>query len=176
MRFSYELVGAGWASAVVSSGEVTATVTASYLDDALGDLLTAVWRILQGDLDATARWTEEPGEYRWRLTPESGHVAVRILEFPGMYSEQPDSEGLLVFEANPSPRVLGTAVSSGARAVLDRYGLAGYREKWHEHDFPIETLQAMESWLARDQAAAPPRGADPQGLAGPALTRDTRKH
>ena len=41
MDFTYCLVGAGWAEATLSDGPSSATLTASYLGDALGELLEA---------------------------------------------------------------------------------------------------------------------------------------
>lgn len=38
MEFSYRLTGTGWAEAWVADGSITATITASYLEDALGEL------------------------------------------------------------------------------------------------------------------------------------------
>jgi hypothetical protein len=46
--FEYRLVGTGWAEARIGDDVSHATVTASYISDALGDLLYAVWRLTEG--------------------------------------------------------------------------------------------------------------------------------
>ncbi len=63
---SYRLIERGWLECTIGIDNQYATVTASYLSDALGDLLGAVIRIVEGESDATASFAEEPGEYRWR--------------------------------------------------------------------------------------------------------------
>jgi len=42
VQISYELAGTGWAECVIRINDATATVTASYLSDALDDLASAV--------------------------------------------------------------------------------------------------------------------------------------
>lgn len=42
VQFSYDLVGAGWANCAIGVDDASATVTASYLSDALDDLASAV--------------------------------------------------------------------------------------------------------------------------------------
>jgi hypothetical protein len=46
-------------------GASSATITASYLMDALGLLLEDVGSMLEGVDEARCSWEEEPGEYRW---------------------------------------------------------------------------------------------------------------
>jgi hypothetical protein len=48
-------------------GDQVARLTASYLSDALGDLLQGVLRALRGANTVEFVWLEEPGEYRWRF-------------------------------------------------------------------------------------------------------------
>lgn len=86
LRFTYRLTGVGWAEADVACGEVSARLTASYLRDALGDLLRAVRDIVHGAESATCSWEEEPGEYRWLFSVVSGQVRLRILWFDDIYT------------------------------------------------------------------------------------------
>jgi hypothetical protein len=67
VSFAYHLVGSGWAECTIAVDEQHATMTASYLSDAFGDLLGAVIRMVDGQPEATASFAEEPGEYRWRV-------------------------------------------------------------------------------------------------------------
>ena len=57
VQLSYELVGAGWAKCTIRVDDATATVTASYLSDALDDLASAVSAALRGHPHATASFT-----------------------------------------------------------------------------------------------------------------------
>ena len=67
VEFRYDLVGVGWSECTLIIDDTHVTVTASYLSDALRDLVAAVSRVTAGLPDATASFDEEPGEYRWRL-------------------------------------------------------------------------------------------------------------
>ena len=102
MRFSYELVGDGWAKCSLRIGEKGATLTASYLSDALADLASAVAAALRGSLRSTFSFTEEPGEYRWILERRpKGRTRIRILEFPQLWGHRPDEEGTVLFDGQP---------------------------------------------------------------------------
>lgn len=93
VQLSYDLVGAGWAKCTISVDDATATVTASYLSNALDDLASAISATLRGHPHATASFTEEPGEYRWIFEPlPEGKVTVRILEFKEMWGVQTRKE------------------------------------------------------------------------------------
>jgi hypothetical protein len=98
-EFSYSLTGARWAKAVVSDGEHRATVTASYLTDALRDLLDAVAVVAKGDSESRCLWTEEPGEFRWIFRRAHGDVEIEVIELKETYSRASDLEGTLRFRS-----------------------------------------------------------------------------
>ena len=148
VQLSYELVGAGWAKCTIRVDDATATVTASYLSDALDDLASAVSATLRGHPHATASFTEEPGEYRWIFEPlPEGKVVVRILEFREMWGGRPDEEGEVIFQAQCRLRTLAGALLSELQKLERTYGLVGYRQKWVEHDFPIGRLDELRELL-----------------------------
>src|SRR5215470_15910477 len=100
ITFAYHLAGSGWAECTIAIDEQRASVTASYLSDAFGDLLSAVIRMVEGQPEATASFAEEPGEYRWRFfRKEPDRLHIRILEFPNLWGNWPDEEGEGVFDA-----------------------------------------------------------------------------
>jgi hypothetical protein len=95
----YDLTGTGGSECFVEIGDQQAHLTASYLSDALGDLLHAVVALLRGGKEAGASFAEEPGEYRWRLRRRgSDQVSIRILWFEELWS-QPDEKGKAVLDA-----------------------------------------------------------------------------
>jgi hypothetical protein len=61
VSFAYQLVGSGWAECTIAVDEQHAAMTASYLSDALGDLLGVVIRMVEGQPEATASIAEELG-------------------------------------------------------------------------------------------------------------------
>lgn len=79
VEFTYRLTGAGWSEALLTIGAASTRLSASYLDDALGDLIAAA--VLAPGAESTIRvsWAEEPGEFRWVLDSSGDQLAVRIL-------------------------------------------------------------------------------------------------
>jgi hypothetical protein len=75
VEFEYRLVGTGWSEARFAVGDRWVGLTASYLEDALGDLLLAVRLLAEGDTSGRASWAEEAGEYRWLLDRWNGEFA-----------------------------------------------------------------------------------------------------
>ena len=122
-------------------------LTASYLSDALGDLLLAVWMLTEGEVDARCSWDEEPGEYRWLLHRDGDDVDLRVLCFDELWRNRPDDEGRTVFSTRVHLRPLVEAVAGAAATVQQTYGHDGYRTKWVDHDFPAETLDRLQGWL-----------------------------
>ncbi len=86
-HFSYELDGAGWATARIDHGNVSVDMTASYLHDSLRELANAVFRISRA-LTAEQRvvFMDEPGEHqltlrRWATinVPTLGNAIILIV-------------------------------------------------------------------------------------------------
>lgn len=147
VQFKYRLTGAGWSEGSISDGHASATLTASYLEDALGDLLEAVGVLLEGAIDARCSWEEEPGEYRWIFSRQGNDVRLQVLGFEDMYSLKPDPAGYSIFETSLSLRDLAIAIADGAQAVLDEHGEDGYLAKWDQHPFPSEHLALIRARL-----------------------------
>lgn len=147
VEFDYRLVGTGWSEARFAIDEAWVTLTASYLEDALGGLLGAMLKIALGDEKARCSWEEEPGEYRWILTRDGERLRVQILAFPDLYDNSPDEQGRPVLDAETYVRPVIAAVVRGAERVLAEHGASGYREKWVDHDFPSEELQQLKRHL-----------------------------
>lgn len=140
----FKLTGAGWSECVLEIYGQSCTVTASYLSDALRELISGVNHILSGGNDARFRFDEEPGEYRWILgRVDAGAVSVRILEFPELWGDKPDSEGKVIFDVTCSIRELAHALLSSLNSLLTEIGLDGYKEKWINAEFPLEEYKKL---------------------------------
>lgn len=148
MKSNYQLDGAGWASATVGDGVSNVEITASYLGDALGDLLRATESLLQGDTEARCSWEEEPGEYRWLFTSDGGDVDLQILRLPDNFPPLADSEGVEIFRTSESLSSVAADIADAAQRLLDEYGEAGYLRLWGRHSFPIESLRGIRRLLA----------------------------
>ena len=128
------------------------TVTASYLSDALRSLISAVCRVLEGIAEATAAFDEEPGEFRLRLFRiDDELVRVLILQFEDLWSDKPDSDGKPIFDVQCRLRTFAGAVYDGCKRLLAEHGHAGYKEKWHEHDFPVSEFEELKLLLDAKQ-------------------------
>jgi hypothetical protein len=148
LSIRYSLTGRGWSRCEVEIDDQAIFVTASYLSDALGDLLQAIKALLSGAGDATATFEEEPGQYRWRLTLVSpGQLSVRILWPEHEFSRRPDEEGRVVFNAPCRFRTFAGAVLSAAQQVRVEHGLEGYRREWG-HPYPLELESEIKQLLA----------------------------
>jgi hypothetical protein len=145
ISFDYRLVGTGWAWARLQIGEQSIELTASYLSDALGDLLAGLVLLVDGASQVEVSWDEEPGEFRWLVARTStGDAHVRILWFDELGGRRSNEEGRPVLDASCALMDLIGAVAGGARATFDELGAAGYREKWVDHPFPEAELVALE--------------------------------
>ena len=148
-HFEFRLTGSGWARGRIAIGEQSAEVTASYLGDALADLLEAVLELCEGATESRASWAEEPGEYRWVFERLPFGVRVRLLDFPHMPSDAPDKDGRLLFDEDCSLWQLASAVAAGARRTLEEHGVEGYEAEWLANPFPGEELALVEQWVGR---------------------------
>jgi len=144
IAFTYRLVEAGWSEARLAFGDRWVELSASYLEDALGDLLSAVQSVRDGADHARASWAEEPGEFRWLFDRDGGMVEVRVLWFDDQLDHLPDDAGDERIVGRVALDELVAAIAAGAREVLERHGEQGYRERWIEHPFPVAQLQRLE--------------------------------
>ncbi|WP_111545043.1 hypothetical protein [Mesorhizobium kowhaii] len=146
-RIEYRLIGSGWAMCDVSIGDLQATVAASYLGDALNELLGATLNALEGTRYSVARFCDEPGEYRFVLVPQGAFIRVQILEFSKLWSDEPDEFGEVKLDAICGLREFAEAVLDAARAVLNTYGIEGYKKEWIRHEFPLEAMNNLSRAL-----------------------------
>lgn len=137
----------GWLLVVVGDGHGQVRFTASYLTNALDDLLAALLALTRGEQHARVSWEGEPTEYRWNITIDAFDYAhVRVLVFPDPCAEQPIGGHQLLDVDLPLPMLIGS-VTAAARDLLTRRGTDGYARQWHAGPFPIDQLLALEQWL-----------------------------
>ena len=147
MEFRFELGHAGWASADISHGGTSVRLTASYLSDALGNLLSAVADLTDGASEASCTWDEEPGEFRWAFNVGSSGVALAIttIDFDEVWADDQ-----LIFRATVPLDELVKAVAEGAEATLQEHGEAGYLHRWGRFPFPTQQLARLRSRLGSE--------------------------
>lgn len=126
-------------------GDESTQLTASYLGDALGDLLGALRLIQGGVTDSRASWEEEPGEYRWVFVRRNDLVDTTILWFDDRAGTKLDRDGEVRLAGTTTVETLIAAITRGARRALEHHGESGYEELWGRFPFPIQTLRALET-------------------------------
>lgn len=148
VKFSFRLTGSGWARALLAHGSEEVELPASYLSDALGEVLLAVAELQDGEHAAVASWEQEPGEVRWLFSRTNGEVTLQVLAFMEDYPRPTEAEGSVVFSAVCSLDEMARAFAEGARSVLTLEGEEAYKRKWVQHPFPTTLLEMVESGLA----------------------------
>lgn len=149
LRIDYQITNLGWAKCVIIDGNASCTISASYLGDALGDLVLAACAALRYFGRISFSFEEEPGEYRWVIeSPRLNEIEVRIYEFSESRGSKPDSDGTLLLSTTCLPLSFAQAVHTAASRLLNEIGELGYLEKWSEHPFPMLPFRELERLLA----------------------------
>ena len=154
MKLRYKLTGTGWAEALLETNENAVTVSASYLSDALGDLARGALAVLRGSGEVRFSFDEEPGEFRWILKKiTSDTYTLSILQFDELWGNEPDERGAVVLEHSFSRVGFAKMTLKALEDVRHEYGEKGYKEKWHEHEFPSAELSELRLLLNENQGA-----------------------
>lgn len=156
--FDFNLVrrAPGWADPMVELGGTSVEMRASYLTDALGDLLNSMMLLVNGSPVAVCEWTQEPGGWRWTFIRRSEtQVDVRIAFKPDVFEEHwmPHDLGEVRADSRLELREVVRALAGGARTCLDEFGASGFASQWLEHPFPRLQLEALEKWLDAEEVA-----------------------
>jgi hypothetical protein len=146
MRFEFNLSGRGSADAELTDEVTHASIPASYISDALGDLLCAAWRITQGASTSRCSWDDEPGEWRWIMTRDDRDVSLRVLWFDGRRPPRADEHGEHIYQTRQDVGVFARAVALGASRTLADNGEDGYRDRWGR-PFPTRKLEVLQAAL-----------------------------
>jgi hypothetical protein len=150
MRLTYKLIGTGWSECLIEGPDTSIEVSASYLSDALGNLVLSAISVSSGFHAVEFGFDEEPGEYRWSIsTVDNNTIRLRVLEFSELWGNKPTGSGHLLTEFTTTPLAYAKAVEACASAVLHEYGIKGYGEKWAEHPFPAQALELLQAAIAR---------------------------
>jgi hypothetical protein len=149
IHISYKLVGSGWSECRVETNNGRAELSASYLSDALGNLVRSAIAVVSCFHIVEFGFDEEPGEYRWSMNALGNNfIRLRVVEFPELWGNKPTETGRLLLEEIITILDYAKAVHACAITVLQEYGLVGYAEKWAEHQFPERELAILGDLIA----------------------------
>lgn len=153
LRLSCTLVGQGWVEVTLSDGVNQRRFLASYLSDAIGDLLKVVISLLEGTQQGTCLWELEPGEYRWLFARQEEQIQICLVSFARTFSRQVDEEGTCVLTVQCSLLKFATKLCKQLEHFLATWGEKGYHNTWG-HPFPQEDFQKMKRLLSHAHPAS----------------------
>jgi len=122
-------------------------MTVSYLRDSLRELANAVLRLRNGKSKATVIFMDEPGEHHLLLKRVGDDLNVEILWFDdwASWKLEPDTGPKSVFTATVPLTDFLLAATNALKILLDTFGLEGYKNKWVEHEFPLEEYKKLQT-------------------------------
>jgi hypothetical protein len=154
MRFDYRIDGAGWATATLGDDNHQVAMTVSYLHNSLAQLAESVQALQAGQAEATVIFMDEPGEHHVVLRKVGGDaVSVQVRWFNDWASLKmyPADRYKVAFDGSSTLSEIRELVVAALARILAEYGVEGYREKWVEHEFPLDAYQML---LRAEQSAA----------------------
>jgi hypothetical protein len=152
IEFQYNLEDAGWADATISEGNESVTMAASYLHDSLGQLVESINLLLKGGKESRTIFMNEPGEHLMStVNPKDDDLEIEIRWFKDWASwnmhSQKDYE--IVFKRTTSLHEFANKVCDNLDRIYVKEGVDGYKEKWIEHEFPMNSYLKLKKLIGR---------------------------
>ncbi|WP_339213849.1 hypothetical protein [Solibacillus sp. FSL W8-0372] len=160
LKFNYKIIGIGWAICEIQTANESFTFRASYLSDALGDLLNALLS-LNSDMNTESygdetnfSWYQEPGLTEWHIKAFDIKSNVENLHFKiNQYvddTEKGDPETTSAFTCNYDEFVY--SVVESLDRLMQKFGLVGYRAIWLDSDFPVVAYLKLKHYAIHKTA------------------------
>ncbi|WP_019415135.1 hypothetical protein [Paenisporosarcina sp. TG20] len=152
MKFEYKLIGRGWASGYIEVNSKKFDFTASYLNDALHDLLQSLL-IITPDCSpypvkkSTFELEEEPGGTVWIFKRIDGeNLSITIVSYEDLDNKVINQ---LQFKEVCKLDDLIKEVVKTVSKILKTHGIEGYKESWGNYDFPINEFQILNNYITK---------------------------
>jgi hypothetical protein len=145
-RFDHVLDEGGWATSSIGIGGREVPMQTVAMNDSLASLAKAILRLDAGEPEATAVFMDQLGEHQCVFRRAEATVALTVWWFEDWESwglGSPD-QCRVVLEGSCLFGEVRQQVVAALERVLAEHGLAGYRAKALEYDFPLEALQSLE--------------------------------
>jgi hypothetical protein len=152
LKVEYDLTGTGWATAKIRTRWQSAAMVVSYLHDTLFDLVTASNLLLTGACEANVILMDEPGEHHIILqSSDQVNLNIEIRHFSDWASWNmcPNENYKTILSTHDTVSNFATQIFRNSSRILATYDLAGYKEKWVEHEFPIEAFNRLKTLLSK---------------------------
>ncbi|MFY0654657.1 MAG: hypothetical protein JXQ96_21670 [Cyclobacteriaceae bacterium] len=152
IEFQYNLGSAGWADATISEGKDSATMTVSYLHDSLGELTDAMNLLIKGGKESRTVFMDEPGEHLMSLINSKDdelEIEVRWFDDWASWDMHSKKDYKVVFKRTTSLYEFANKVCDNLDRIYIKEGTEGYKEKWVEHDYPLNSYLKLKKLLGR---------------------------
>ncbi|OPA78704.1 hypothetical protein BVG16_12680 [Paenibacillus selenitireducens] len=152
MEYKYELSGTGWADGFIEINTNTEHFSASYLTDALHDMLKAIISLLPELVTYPVKSVqfemhEEPGGTVWTLEKiDSAHLNINIVSFEDLVRRKELAQN---FNETCTISEFVKAVVTSLDLLLQQHGMDGYKAKWINYDFPKKEYSMLKDFLRR---------------------------
>lgn len=159
-QLKYELTGQGWAACHIMVNDQSVTATASYISDALGDLITAVLLLKKTGHAPDAIFAEEPGQFRWTMEYHEANNENRSHVLFGLYFQEKWIGPRRSLNGDLGDKRLTALIPADLffhafdemlNDILITYGTEGYAEMWNGDTitmpFPSREHEELKSSL-----------------------------
>lgn len=142
--FEYQLIGSGWAQLELTINQQYISIYASYLHDALADVLQATLSLLDGQQQAKAYVRDEPNEYRWCFSVNGQQLTITVWQFDQCWSNKANDKGNLLFQETCRLHTFAGALLAACQKLSTVYSPEAYRKIWKNHDLPVQLIQQLQ--------------------------------
>jgi hypothetical protein len=142
---------AGWVQIDVSLGAETHSFLPSYIGDVFNGIIDAAKAIAmaQGHADEPLSfdWQDEPGSWRWRLTPEGDRLTISVETLRNTFALRHDV-GPQVFEWTVPTRRFCNTVLRAMDSLVHQMSIERFEEEWRG-PYPEAHVESLRNALRR---------------------------
>lgn len=146
ISINYILNNAGWATVEISNGTEEIKLCASYLHDSLKNLAETAIGLKTKNEEAVI-FMDEPGEY-WLILKKKEN---NLLEYELRWYKDWASWNLIHEEKyevilrgeTTVPKYINE-VRKNLMQILEEFGTEGYKQRWGEHEFPLNEYEKLK--------------------------------
>lgn len=146
IQLEYKVGNAGWAECIIGNGKKKARITVSYLHDTLKELADSAIEIGEKERKSIV-FMDEPGEHVLILNRnEEKLIDYELRWYKDWWSWNLTDEDdyQLVFKGQTTVPKYINQVRSVLIGIMEKLGPKKYKEKWIEHDFPLEEYEKLK--------------------------------
>lgn len=153
-QIRYTIEGAGWALLHIEYGTEGHEFSVSYLYDSLSDLSKKTIDLINKSASKVeVIFMDEPGELRLELI-RNNNETIQII---GKWSDEwlgelnnLSTEYEMKFNYEVEFKLFAQLVYEILDSIYKEFGVEGYKEKWINHEFPLENYLKIKSFISEN--------------------------